>query len=119
MTPSPAMGSVSGKVEQLGVHGKFTFVLFPPVPGSEITCTFQPKDFDQVASSVKHQVTVYGTLHYGLGQSFPVLADVDHIEQEPDDDELPSLLDMEGMLEGEEIGESTSVIRSLRDEWRR
>lgn len=113
----PALGSVSGMVEQLDVHGKHTFVLYPPVPGIEITCRFHKKDFEKVHAAVKKHVTVYGLLTYGLGQSFPVAVRVDAIEQEPDDSELPSLIDMEGMLDGEGIGESNSVIRSLRDEW--
>ena len=113
----PALGSVGGVVEQLDVHGKHTFVLFPPVPGNEVKCSFRPEDFEKVRAAVNRNVTVYGLLHYGRGQSFPVKAIMDDIEIEPDDSDLPDLLDMEGMLEGEGIGESTHVIRSLRDEW--
>ncbi|MDZ4685289.1 MAG: hypothetical protein SH850_09375 [Planctomycetaceae bacterium] len=109
----PSFGSVSGIVKQLDVHGKHTFVLFPPMLGSDVKCSFQPEKFETVRAALKRHVTVFGLMHYGLGRSFPVTADVDDIEIHPPDSELPSLLDMEGMMEGE----TTTVTGSLNDEW--
>lgn len=116
---NPAFGSVSGIVEQLNIHSRNTFVLFPPGTNEAVHCNFPPEIFEsKVRPGLKRNVTVYGLLHYGLGRSFPVTADVDDIEVHPSDDELPSLLDLEGMLQGLDRTTSHFLTGSETDEWK-
>ncbi len=113
----PTKGSVVGMVEELNVHGKHTFVLFPAIPDSEVQCVFQECDYPLVHSAIRKHVTVFGTLTYGRGRAFPVKAKMDSLEVHPTDSEIPTLASMEGMLIGEKHGESVSLVRAMRDEW--
>ena len=114
----PTKGSVSGVVEQLDVHGKCTFSLFPANETNDIKCVFHIRDFEQVRSAVRRHVTVFGTLHYGVGRPFPVKAKMEKLDIHPDDSALPTLASMAGMLRGHLKHDSISTIRAIRDEWK-
>ena len=95
---SPALGSVSGRLEVVNIHKENKFVLYPPIAGEEVTCRFNDADLESILKAVNHQVTVFGTLHYAKSKAFPVRVDVDEFEVEPPDDQLSSLLDTRGII---------------------
>lgn len=113
-----SFGSVSGKLEALNLHKSNTFVLYP-VPGDDreqIKCHFEEADLKGVLECVNKKVTVRGELFYSRKKSFPVRVKVEEFQPEEPDENLPSLLSLEGIFEG---GTENSVdqIRKLRDEW--
>lgn len=107
-------GTVTGRLEDVLTHGKKRFVIYPPVGNVEIRCIFSDDMLDTILASVEKNVTVNGTLHFAKNRAFPSHVDVDSIETNPDDSNLPSLMDLRGMLVGEEGG---SGLGALRDEW--
>ena len=102
-------GSVTGVLEKLNIHNdRNEFVLFPPVSGYAITCTFKDEMLDQVRKAVKRTVTVTGELEYNADAPFPKKASVESMEIHPDDDALPSIIDLRGYAKGC-TGEMTSA----------
>lgn len=98
---SPALGSVSGRLEVVNMHNDNKFVLYPPMHGEEVVCKFKDSDLEGVLLAVgeKRHVTVYGTLYYAKSKAFPVRVDVDSFLAEPLDETLPTLLDAKGILQ--------------------
>lgn len=95
---SPSLGSASGKLKELSIHGTASFVLFPPLRGEEIECKFKEDDLQKVLLAVGKQVTVYGTLYYAKSKRLPVRVEVESFDAEPDNSELPDLLSACGIL---------------------
>jgi hypothetical protein len=109
-------GSVTGRLEALSVHGQRQFTLYPSRPDEEITCVFQDKQLlPRVLDALEKRVTVYGTLHFGLGRAFPTRVEVDDFDPHPAASELPSLLDMRGAWPPGPPSEE--IVKALRDEW--
>lgn len=111
---STSLGSVSGKLESVSIHGTSRFVLYPPVRGEQVECVFNRPDLPAVASALGKNVTVYGRLGYARSKAFPVRVDVDTFEVAPD--EVATLLDACGIMK-DHPSESTQLIREGRDEW--
>jgi hypothetical protein len=95
--PTIAEGEVTGTLERVDVHERSAFTLFPNI-GSPVLCEFKEELLSEVKAAVKRNVTVYGRLMYYLGSDFPGKAQVHRIDLLPDDDELPSLDDLRGLL---------------------
>jgi len=95
---SPSCGSVSGRLETFSVHRHCEFILYPTIPGEQVTCKFNKKYIKEVLRAVERNVTVYGVLHYAPAKIFPVSVDVESFEVSPPNDSLPSLLDAKGIM---------------------
>lgn len=113
---APAMGSVSGRLEAVSIHGRNKFTLYTPIVGEDVDCRFDPTTLSEVLSAVGRKVTVCGTLYYALTKIFPVRVDVDSFEVTPEDSELSSLLDAKGALAGSNQSALDSQ-QAMRDEW--
>jgi hypothetical protein len=109
---SPALGSVSGRLDALSVHNQDRFTLYPLIVGEDVECFFKRPDLKKVLDAVGRRVTVFGRLHYAKTKAFPVKVDVEEFHVEPPDSELPSLLKARGMLRN-----TTTNQRAWRDDW--
>lgn len=110
-------GAVSGLLEKLNVHNRNEFVLFPPVLGAQVACTFPEELFEHVRAAIKRNVTVSGTLFYHPNKPFPELVHVRELEIHPPDEELPKLGELRGLFAGCTNGLSAvEFVRALRDE---
>lgn len=114
-TPIRSRGSVSGRLDRVNVHSRNEFTIFPPVGGFRVACRFGDDLLQKVREGVKRHVTVFGLLYYPKDKPFPVKADVHDIDIHPDDEDLPKLSDLRGIL-GNPVGESVHSVRVLRDE---
>lgn len=113
-----AYGSVSGRLDGLNVHNKSKrrFILYPYAEKEEIDCFFHESDMDRVREAIEKKVTVFGNMSYSQKKIFPVAVQVDDFEIDPEDNEIGSILELRGALKNTS-GESTEIIRKLRDEW--
>ena len=110
-------GFVTGFLERLNVHNRNEFVLYPPILGAHVMCSFPDKMFEKVRMAIKHNVTVSGTLYYRLDKPFPDRVHVKALEVHPADNELPSLKSLRGLFRGSTNGmNATEFVRSLRNE---
>lgn len=112
-----AKGTVKGRVEKLNVHGCREFTLYPIIGNYSVICTFDEEQFESVQQAIKQNVTVHGTLSYRGDGPYPERVHVDHIERHPEDDKLPSLSALRGLMP-DATGGKTAVdfIRGIRDE---
>lgn len=95
--PTVAEGEITGVLERIDVHERSAFTLFPNI-GGPVLCEFRDELLGDVKAAIKRNVTVHGRLMYYLGSEFPGKAHVTKIEILPDDDELPTLDDLRGLL---------------------
>ena len=113
----PSEGSVSGVLEQVNVHNKCEFVLYPPIPGHRIKCVFPDELFDQVRAAIKGNVTVSGTMDFYQDKPFPDRVQVKKMELHPPDDDLPTFGSLRGFAPNcSGSMESVEYVRSIRDE---
>jgi len=91
------LGSVSGRLEAFNVHAKPTFTLYPPVPNEHVECQFDETQLSRVLAAVAKHVTVFGALHYRRGKAFPSRVYVEDFMVNPDDGDLPTLLERHGL----------------------
>ena len=113
---SAAVGSFSGSVDALNVHGDHFFYLYPPAGPTKIKCVFTPALLESVRNAVKRHTTVYGLVEYSEPSSFPTRIIVERIQSHPDDDELPSLTDLWGIAPDLTGGvDEVEYVRRLRD----
>lgn len=93
---SVAVGSFSGSVDALNVHGDHFFYLYPPAGPTKIKCVFDPAMLDDVRGVVKRYTTVYGLVEFVDPNPFPHRIIVDRLEPHPDPAELPTLSSLWG-----------------------
>ena len=116
-TPLVTQGSVSGFVHGLNVHNRNEFMLYPPLPGYRIVCSFPEEMFELVRAAIKKNVTVTGALYHHPDRPFPDRVKVHDIEVHPPDNELPKLRELRGILRGSTGGlRAVDFVRKLRDE---
>lgn len=116
-TPIRSEGSVSGFLEGLNLHQKNEFILYPPILGYRIVCSFPEQMFELVRAALKKNVTVRGTLYHHPDRPFPDRVQVKELEIHPPDNELPTLRDLRGSFRGCTEGRSAvDFVRVLRDE---
>jgi hypothetical protein len=91
-------GAVSGILEVINIHADMNKFNIYPIAGAEkIECSF-PKDLKQIAvSGVGRRVLVHGELKYRAREDFPSHVKVDGLEVYPPDNELPSILELNGI----------------------
>jgi hypothetical protein len=111
-------GSISGRLERLNVHNANEFSLFPAVSDDEILCKFPDELWGTVQQAIKRTVTVLGEMTYRPDTAFPDRVRVESIEIHPDDDDLPTLMDLHGLFGDECTNGQTAeeFIRAIRNE---
>src|SRR5260370_42563342 len=89
--PLTSVGTVKGRLERLNLHNRNEFVIYPPVPGVQVTCLFPEELFSQVQAAIKQNITVSGRLVFRPGSAFPERVHVRRIEIHPAAEKLPQL----------------------------
>lgn len=90
-------GSIEGRLRAVTDKGGIHFVVKEPVTGTEIRC-FIPEHLTEVAlANFRNRVEVYGLIKYRK-DGRPVSMSVDDIVPFPPKEELPSYLDVRGIL---------------------
>lgn len=110
-------GFVSGILEAINIHGKRNRFNIYPIAGAEkIECRFPKGLFEKAISGLGHKVNVCGRIMYRGREKFPHSIDADDMEIFPNDDELPSFMDLEGIAPNA-TGDLTSeeFVRKIRD----
>ena len=110
-------GSVSGVLEKIDVHGRYSFAIFLPIGGHQVACSFHPELMHDVQAALRKTVTVYGKLHYVADRMIPIKADVDQIESHEPAEILPKLTAMAGCL-SHLSDDSLTLAGRIRNEWR-
>lgn len=116
-TAIPSEGSVKGRLERLNLHNRFEFVIYPPIPGYSVKCSFRDDQYETIHDAIRKNVTVCGKLHFRPGSPFPQQVHVETIEIHPPDEQLPKLAELRGSWKGS-TGELSAVkfIQATRDE---
>lgn len=87
-----ALGSVKGKLEQMNLHGKKQFRIYPSHKRPTfITCRISQSLVDRAAESMNRHVIVSGRLTYKQGEDFASEIDVQDIVTLPPESELPTM----------------------------
>jgi len=111
-----ALGSISGRMDKLDVHGKNTFAIFPPTTTHQVWCSFEDDLLPKVLASVTKTVTVYGMMHYVADRFMPMTVEAHDIEPHEPEEKLPRLTAMAGRL-SHLTEDSLKIVGRLRDEW--
>ena len=92
-----AIGMVEGRLEYVNIHGnRNVFRIYPTIGSNKVECTFPTDRLKDARDALDRRIRVYGKLTYLARSSFPSSIEVDRIKMLPEDDELPSLLDLRG-----------------------
>lgn len=113
------MGSVTGLLEQINLHGRRNnFTIFPTIGQSRLRCIFPQALRTQAVGAVDRYIKVFGQLKYKTHDKYPYEMMVRSIEVYPPPEQLPKLSDLWGIapdaLEGQSIED---FIRDVRHEW--
>lgn len=109
-------GSITGALEKLNLHNVSRFDIFPPIGPKQVTCDFGADLRQDVIKAVDKYVRVTGKLRYKRLEQFPHAINAEQIEELPPDDELPTLLDIEGMVPDLTRGKSAEdFLEEIRD----
>lgn len=113
----PSEGSVKGSLERLNLHNRNEFVLYTPIGGHSVICSFPDEQFDRVREAIRRNVTVSGTLYFYPDTPYPHRVHVRDIEIHPPDDQLPTLKQLAGAWP-DATGSLSAVdfLRARRDE---
>ncbi len=94
-------GSISGTLEAINLHRGLRFTVYPTIGPPKVTAVFHDKELrEKVKTGIDHYVTVYGRLQYKNWDPFPHSIEAEDIDIHPPDSELPSMLDIQGMIPG-------------------
>ncbi len=110
-------GSVSGTLEYFNVHaGANLFRIYPVIGPKKVECHFPTDLLSKALAGVTKYVNVEGELRYKRNEPFAYAITVRDIEIFPDDEQLPSILDLRGIAP-HATGNLTSeeFVRSIRD----
>ena len=111
--------SITGTLEMVDIHTRNKIRIYPIIGSKKIDCYF-PDDLLEIAKvGVNRYVNVEGKFKYKRGQPFPYEVDVTHIEIYPEENELPTLFDLQGIAP-DATGDVSSedFVRRIRDnEW--
>lgn len=113
------LGSVTGMLQQLNVHGKNRrFTIYPTFGEPDLSCTFSKELRDQVVQAVDRYVEVSGTLRYKAGSWYPHAIDATYVRGFPPESQLPTLDDLFGAAPNATGEESTEgFVQRVRDGW--
>ncbi|MDQ3562993.1 MAG: hypothetical protein M3436_02265 [Pseudomonadota bacterium] len=91
-------GSISGTLEYFNVHaGANLFRIYPIVGPKKVECHFPNELLSKAIAGVTKYVNVEGELRYKSREPFAYAINVIDIEIFPDDQQLPSILDLRGI----------------------
>lgn len=110
-------GSVSGDLELINIHSNVnTFRIYPIIGAKKVDCRFRKADLQMAISGIGRYVEVRGELHYKHRDKFPYAVSATEIEVFPEEEELPSILDLRGIAP-QATGDLSSedFIRRIRD----
>ncbi|MBI4247370.1 MAG: hypothetical protein HY614_09290 [Candidatus Rokubacteria bacterium] len=111
-----AIGSVSGFLDAINVHGVHHFHIYPLVGPTKILCVFPDDLLPDVRKGLKRNVVVAGVLRYKMNEAFPHQVDVESIEVMPVAEDLPTLRSIRGLApEATGALDSVAFVRQLRD----
>lgn len=111
-----AVGSFSGSIDALNVHGDYFFYLYPPIGPYRIKCVFANALLDDARASVKRYANVHGLIEYIAPSPFPTRIIVDSLSALPPEAEVPTLSKLWGIspnLTGDM--DEIEFVRRLRD----
>ena len=103
-------------MEALNVHGNLKkFTIYPVAGAKKVDAYFPDRLFDIAISSVKKYLNLSGQLKYKRMAKFPHSIKVEAIEVFPDEEDLPSIMDIHGIAPNA-TGELSSeeFVRRLR-----
>lgn len=110
------LGSATGMLQQLNVHGgKREFTIYPTFGEPPLQCRFDAQLRGEVVKAVDCYVEVYGRLRYKVGGMYPHAIDAEDIEPYAPESQLPTLDELFGAApdatEGKSIEEFVQDIR--------
>ncbi len=110
-------GTVKGRIERLNIHNKRECALFTPIHDRGIECSFDTDTFEEVHASVGKNATVYGKLRFSGRSATPDHIYITSVEIHPDDDDLPTLGALRGLLDVSALGglSSTAFLANVRN----
>jgi hypothetical protein len=98
-------GTVKGRIERLNIHhDKNVCALFSPIHDRGIECSFDSEVFPQVHAAVGKNATVLGKLKFSGRSALPEHIYITSVEVHPDDDDLPTLGSLRGLLGPDALG---------------
>ncbi len=89
--------TVSGTLDALNVHGKSKKFMIYPVAGRKIDCYFPDELYEEAKTSVEKYMELRGDVKYKSKARFPFEIEVKEIEVFPDEEDLPTMFDIQGM----------------------
>jgi hypothetical protein len=110
-------GSISGTLEFFNVHaGVNHFRIYPIVGPRKVDCHFTKDLLQKALAGVTRYVNVEGELRYKSAEPFAYAVNVMDIEIFPDEEQLPSIMDLRGIAP-RATGDLSSeeFVRSIRD----
>jgi hypothetical protein len=92
------IGTVEGRIESLTVHERRAFSIYDVLTGDRIECSFGQRILlATILGAIERRVRVHGAIRYrDTGEIVGVLAET--LQVLPEDDALPSALDVYGLL---------------------
>lgn len=110
-------GSLVGTLEQINIHGKNKFYIYPTLGAKKVQCVFPTDMKQEIKQGLYERVEVEGTLRYKSWDKFPYAINVKSIEIYPSDDKLPNFSELVGIAPNITGDLSPNeFIRKIRDE---
>lgn len=91
------IGSVEGQLSVLSERGELHFVIFEPIWDKPVRCVVPERLLARAMDLWRRRVSAHGLVHY-RPDGIPTKIDADEIDIFPEDQDLPSLDDVEGIL---------------------
>ncbi|MDQ2731802.1 MAG: hypothetical protein M3Y56_09105 [Armatimonadota bacterium] len=113
------MGEFAGLLHQISLHGgKKVFTIYPTWGGPKLRCVIPDELRKKSVEAVDRYVTAQGLLKYKQMYEHPYEMDVHDIDIHPDEADLPTLFDLQGIAPGA-TGDLSSeeFVRQLRSKW--
>ena len=111
-----SVGSVLGRLETIAVHRDTEIRVWDENTNKPVSCRY-PRDLeDSVKSLLRERVLVSGLVTYNPN-SQPVRVEMSGIERYPDENELPSIDEMSGLLVDATGGKTLAeYLKQMRDD---
>ena len=90
-------GTIEGQLSTLSERGNIHVIVYEPVWDKAVRCAVPHELRDKIKEFWGKRVAVHGMVHY-RADGFPTSVDADSIEAFPDDKDLPSYMDVLGIL---------------------
>ncbi len=111
-----SFGSISGRLERINFHNTYKFEIFPSVGPRKVSCNFRPNLKPKVKAALDSYVTISGRLRYKQVDRFPYAIDARDVDIHEENDTLPTLHDLRGVMRDSTEGVSAEeFVRSIRD----